>query len=230
MLKARSAFIIKLAVCGFIVAAALWLFRYQYAAFKNLTPAAVGDYIRSFGRFTVVAYIIAYAVNTISVMPPIAAISLAAGLIFGEIMGALYLMLAALLGTSATFIISRFFGRGLIARILKGRFKELDEKLGKKGFETVLFFRLIPLVPYEILNYAAGLSTVRFKDYFFATFLGIIPGVIIAAFFGGSLGKIRNFRDIFAPKFLIAASLMASIMIVPVLYQVIKKKSRRIGE
>lgn len=151
---------------------------------KSLTPAALRDFIQSFGKLAVLAYIIAYSLNTVSIMPPIAAFSLTAGLAFGAVWGALYLMMGAMIGTTATFMISRYFGRNLIEKMLKGKFKDLDEKLAKNGFLTILFFRVVPLVPYEVLNYAGGLSRIKFKDYFFATFLGLIPGVIISAFFG----------------------------------------------
>ena len=65
---------------------------------------------------------------------------------------------------------------------------------------------------------------VKFKDYFLATFLGLIPGVVIAAFFGGSLGEIKSIKDIFTAKFLIAVGLMAFIIAVPVIYQSTKAR------
>ena len=160
-------------------------------------------------------------------MPPIAALSLTAGLVFGAVWGALYLMMGAMIGTIATFLISRYFGRALIEKMLKGKFKDLDVKLANNGFMTILFFRVIPLVPYEVLNYAGGLSRIKFKDYFFATFLGLIPGVIVSAFFGGSLGEIKNIRDIFAPKFLIAIGLIVLIIAVPTIYQIVKKRIKK---
>lgn len=157
---------IKLLVGIFLVAGIWWLVKCRCVNLKSLTPAALRDFIRSFGSLAVLAYIIAYALNTISILPPIAALSLTAGLAFGAVWGALYLMLGAMIGTSATFMISRYFGRGLIDRILKGKLKGLDEKLAQRGFMTVLFFRVIPLVPYEALNYASGLSSIKFKDFF----------------------------------------------------------------
>lgn len=205
--------------------AALWLVKYHYLNLNSLTPAALRDYIRSFGNFAAFAYIIAYILNTISILPPIAALSLTAGIAFGEVMGAVYLMTGAMLGTSVTFMISRYFGRNLVERMLRGRLKGLDEKMGRKGFETVLFFRLIPLVPYEALNYFAGLTRIKFRDYFLASFLGFIPGVVIAAFFGASLGEIKNFKDLFAPKFLTAVFLMVGIILIPVIYKIIRKDS-----
>jgi uncharacterized membrane protein YdjX (TVP38/TMEM64 family) len=75
-----------------------------------------------------------------------------------------------------------------------------------------------------VLNYISGLSKIKFKDYFLATFLGLIPGVVIAAFFGGSLGEINSLKDIFAPKFLIAVGLMILIIVIPGIYQFTKRR------
>ncbi len=218
--------LITLAVGALVAAGGWWYFHCRCVNLSAFTPASLRDYIRSFGGFAVLAYICAYALNTISVVPPIAALSLTAGLAFGQVWGAVYLLTAAMLGTSATFAISRFFGKRFIDRILKGKFREFDEKLERNGFLTILFFRVVPLVPYEVLNYASGLSKIRFRDYFFATFIGLIPGVTIAAFFGGSLGEIRGVKDIFAPKLLIAVALMAALIAIPAIYTLIRKRRR----
>lgn len=216
--------VIKLLIGILLVVGVWWMVKCQCVNLKSLTPVALRDFIQSFGKLAVLAFIIAYALNTISIMPPIAALSLTAGLAFGAVWGALYLMMGAMIGTSATFMISRYFGRSLIEKMLKGKFKDLDEKLAKNGFMTILFFRVIPLVPYEALNYVGGLSSIKFKDYFLATLLGLIPGVIISAFFGGSLGEIKSFKDIFAPKFLIAIGLMIIILAIPAIYGIFRKK------
>jgi uncharacterized membrane protein YdjX (TVP38/TMEM64 family) len=216
--------LIKLIIGAAIVAGVWWIVKCQCVNLKALTPASIRDYIQSFGNFAVIVYITAYVLNTISVFPPIAPLSLTSGLAFGSVLGAFYLMLGAMIGTSITFFISRFFGRALVEKALKGKFKDLDEKLEKNGFMTVLFFRVVPLVPYEVLNYFCGLSKIKFRDYFWATFLGLIPGVVIAAFFGGSLGEISSIRDIFSPKFLIAVGLMVLIIVVPVLYKFLIKR------
>jgi uncharacterized membrane protein YdjX (TVP38/TMEM64 family) len=219
--------LIKLAAAALVIYAAWWIVRCQCINLKSLTPAYIGEYIRSFGRLAALVYILAYVLNTISVVPPIAALSLTAGLAFGALWGAGLLMTAALLGTSMTFMISRLFGRGFVRKILKGRFGYLDARLQEHGFITVLFFRLVPLVPYEVLNYASGLSGIRFRDYFLATFLGLIPGVVIAAFFGGSLGGIRHLKNILAPKFLVAAGLMLALIAIPVIWQVLKRRYQK---
>ena len=211
-----------------VVAGVWWLVKCRCVSLSDLTPASIRDYIQSFGKLAAVVYIAAYALNTISIIPPIAPLSLTAGLAFGAGWGAVYLMIAALIGTSATFALSRFFARGIVEKALKGKFKSLDDKLAENGFMTVLFFRVIPLIPYEVLNYAGGLSKMRFKDYFLATFLGLIPGVVIASFFGGSLGQIKEPADLLAPRFLVSAGLMLLVILIPLIYRMIKKRKEKV--
>ena len=188
------------------------------------------DYIQGFGNIAAVVYVLAYALNTISIFPPIAALSLTAGLAFGPAWGSVYLMVGALIGTSSTFLISRFFARGVAEKLFKGKFKNLDDMSERKGFMTILFFRVVPIVPYEVLNYAGGISKIRFKDYFFATLLGLIPGIIVASFFGGTLGEVKSLKDLFSPKFALALVALVLIILIPVLYQYIKRRRDSHGE
>jgi uncharacterized membrane protein YdjX (TVP38/TMEM64 family) len=118
--------ILKL-IIGVAVIGIIWYFVIcQCIDFKLFTPASIRDYIQSFGRIAALVYVVAYVLNTVSVLPPIAPLSLAAGLAFGSLLGAIYLMTGAMIGTSITFMISRFLGRSLVEKFLKGRFKNLD--------------------------------------------------------------------------------------------------------
>lgn len=207
-----------------IVILVWWLVRCQCISLESLTPAGIRDYIQGFGRAAAFVYVIAYALNTVSILPPIAILSLTAGIAFGKGWGAVLLMSGAMLGTSATFFISRIFGRTFIERLAKGRLKNLDDLLERRGFLTILFFRVVPLLPYEVLNYASGLSKIKFRDYFLATFLGLIPGVVVSAFFGGALGEIKSIGDIFSLKFGIAVLALLIVIAIPLLYKYIKRR------
>ncbi len=219
--------IVKLIIGLGIIAGIWWLVRCQCINLSALTPAAIRDYIQSFGGMGPVIYVIAYILNTISLIPPIGILSLSAGLAFGEAQGFILIMIAATVGSSLTFLISRYFGRGLIEKTLKvGIIKRLDDALGENGFLVILFFRVVPIPPflYETLNYASGLTKIKFKDYFFATVLGIIPGSVVSAFLGGSLGSIKTPGDLLSGKLIGAVGLYALILGVPSIYQIIKKK------
>lgn len=185
----------------------------------TINPQSLRNWITQFGSVGPLVYVLLYVVNTVTLLPPIGVLSLTAGLAFGPVVGFLAIMAGAMIGTSLTFLISRRLGRGFVERRLQGRFKSLDEALERKGFATVLFFRVIPLVPYEVLNYAPGLSKMRFRDYGLATFLGLIPGVGVAAFFGDSLTQPLS------PKFLAAVGALALLIAIPTIYLKIRRKT-----
>ena len=200
------------------VAAALGFFWWQHRA--SLTPEALRVWISQFGTSALFVYTILYAVNTVTLLPPIAIISLTAGLAFGSVIGFAGIMAGAMIGSAATFFISRKLGRGFVEKRLQGRFKSLDERLETKGFYTVLFFRVVPLIPYEVMNYVPGLSKIKFRDYWVATFFGLLPGAAVSAFFGNSLATIKS-----NPKnFIIAVVAMAALIAVPIIYLKLRRK------
>ena len=136
-------------------------------------------------------------------------------------------MVGMLFGTSCTFFLSRLFGRAAMEKALKGRWKDVDDMLQRGGFFAVLFLRVIPLIPHEVLNYACGLSKIKFRDYIVATFLGSIPSVAIWAFFGSELDDIKRVRDIFSLKYLIAVTVLGVIVVVSVVYRYVRTRVDR---
>ena len=98
-------------IIGLIIVIGVWwiVVKCQCINLKALTPAGLRSFFQSFGKLAILAYIAAYVLNTISIMPPIAALSLTAGLAFGAVWGAVYLMIGAMLGTSATGCARRGF-------------------------------------------------------------------------------------------------------------------------
>lgn len=182
-----------------------------------LNPETLRDWIGRFGAVAPLVYVLLYSLNTVILLPPVGILSLTAGLLFGQVLGFAAIMAGAMIGTTATFGIGRRLGRRFVERRLKGRFRSLDEALASRGFATVLFLRLVPIVPYEALNYASGLSRISFRDYAWATFLGLIPGAAVAAWFGDSL------TQPFSWKFLAAAAALVLLIAVPLVCQ----KARR---
>lgn len=146
---------------------------------KNLNPEVIRHYIEGFGPWAIAVYVGLYTINTLTLIPPIAFMSLSAGALFGPIWGTVALTLGAFCGTTITFIVSRFFGGKLVDKFVKGKAAEFNEKLSKKGFIVLLPMRLIGFPPYEFVNYASGLSKISYKDYISATMLGMSPAIII---------------------------------------------------
>jgi len=199
---------------GLMVVFVGWWWQHRCA----VNPEAFRAWMAPFGVAAPFMYVLLYAINTVTLLPPIGVLSLTAGLAFGPAIGFLAIMAGAMIGTAATFFISRRMGRGFVEKRLKGRFKSLDEALERKGFATVLFFRVIPLVPYEVLNYASGLSKITFRDFCLATFLGLIPGAGISAFFGDSLTQPLSV------KFIVAVGALVLLIAVPTIYLKLRRK------
>ncbi len=146
---------------------------------KSLNADVIKHYIESFGPWAILVYVGLYTLNTLTLIPPIAFMSLSAGALFGPIWGTVALTLGSFCGTTTTFIISRFFGGKLVDKFVKGKAADFNEKLSKKGFVVLLPMRLIGFPPYEFVNYACGLSKIPYKDYISATMLGMSPAIII---------------------------------------------------
>jgi len=187
----------------------------------DLTPESLRLWIGGFGIWAPFIFAVLYAVNTVTLLPPIAILGLTAGLAFGKLTGFLAMMAGATAGATATFFISRRLGRSYVEKHLRGKFRTLDVELERRGFLTVLFLRMFPLIPFEVVNYLPGLSGIRFWDYWFATLLGLVPGVGLSVLLGDSLATLQQNPG----KFLIVAGMMWLMVLIPLLYLKLRKKS-----
>lgn len=116
-----------------------------------------------------------YAALTLTPAPASVA-SIAAGVLFGLPLGLAVVMAGAVTGASVAFGLSRALGRGAVARVDSDRLRRLDALLRRRGLLAMIGVRLVPLLPFNALNYACGLSGVRPRDYLLGTVIGILPG------------------------------------------------------
>jgi len=190
---------------------------------KTFSPEVIKHYILGFEPWALSVFILLYAINTISLLPPIGIMSLVAGFIFGPLQGTIALMIGSFVGTTATFFISRFFGQRFVESLLKGKAKEFQQKLDRNGFKVILFIRLIPLIPWEVVNYVSGLSKIRYRDFILATLLGIFPAVVVQTFFADRLSNF-NWKD---PMLIVAIGAFVLLVLVPTIYLTLAKKKRQ---
>lgn len=131
-----------------------------------------------------------YAAATLSPLPK-TVLTLAAGALFGVPVGLLVVMIGANVGAAAGFGIGRMLGQEAVRRLIGPRFERFDARLIRRGFVAILVARLIPIVPFTAVNYLAGLTVVRLRDFLAGTVLGMIPAtaayVSIGAY-GGTPG------------------------------------------
>ena len=137
-------------------------------------------WIDSLGAFGPLAFAAVYAVATVAALPG-SALSIVAGAIFGPVLGVITVIFAATLGASLAFLVSRYFARGSIERWLEGneKFRRLDELTARHGDIMVAITRLVPLFPFNLLNYGFGLTRVAFRTYVIWSFICMLPGTIL---------------------------------------------------
>ena len=137
-----------------------------------------------------VVFIVGYAVAAVLFVPG-SVLTLAAGAIFGLVKGVILVFIAAVIGSSAAFLVSRNVARAAIERRVAGdaRFAAIDRAVGAQGRKIVFLLRLSPVFPFNLLNYALGLTKVRFADYLIAS-LGMIPGTILYVYYGKLAGDV----------------------------------------
>lgn len=140
-------------------------------------PASLHAAIRRWGVWAPVVFVVGYALITLTPVPK-GVLSVAAGLAFGWLTGVALVYVAALLGAGLAFGIGRWLGRDAVEQLTGTRIARVDQLLARRGVVAVLAVRLVPLLPFTVINYCAGLSSVRRRDYALGTAVGIIPGTL----------------------------------------------------
>lgn len=179
----KSKLWIKITAVIFIMAV-FFILRYLKIDFSGITVESFKAKIDSLGMWGPIAYIVFYLVRPL-ILFPAAILSASAGVIWG-VKGFIYLQIAANISAIGEFLIARYFAREAVEKLLRGKMGNIDKAIEKRGFITVLLIRLIPNVAWDIQNLGLGLTKVKFRDYFWATFIGIMPGSFALVYFGSS--------------------------------------------
>lgn len=153
------------------------------------------SWVEGLGIWGPAVFIAGYAAAVVA-FAPASILTLAAGAIFGVGAGTLYVFIAATIGSSLAFLVARYFAREAIERKLEGntRFAAIDRAVGEQGRKIVFLLRLSPLFPFNLLNYALGLTRVRFVDYVVAA-LGMLPGTLAYVYAGSAAGRVATRGD-----------------------------------
>lgn len=151
-------------------------------------PAAVAA-IRGMGAAAPVVFVGAYAIAVVALMPS-SLLTLVGGALFGLAHGALYALSGATLGSTAAFLMGRHGARRLVGRYLASNpnITAIDNAVSAKGRRLVFLLRLSPVVPFNFLNYALGLTTISVSDFMLAS-VGMIPGAFLYAYWGKVAGE-----------------------------------------
>ena len=153
-------------------------------------------WVQGRGLWGAIVFVAGYVVATVAFVPG-SLLTLGAGAVFGLARGTALVLVGATLGASAAFFVSRYVARGAVERRLAGnpRFAAIDRAVGREGRKIVLLLRLSPVFPFNLLNYALGLTRVRYLDFLLAS-VGMLPGTLLYVYYGKVAGDLaRLARD-----------------------------------
>lgn len=150
------------------------------------------EWIDEQGAVGGIAFVLLYIVASVAFLPG-SVLTLGAGVVFDVFLGSVYVFIGATIGAIAAFLVGRYVARGWVAKKIAGneKFAAVDSAVGREGLKIVLLTRLSPVFPFNLLNYAYGVTGVSLKDYILGT-IGILPGTIMYVYLGSLAGNIAT--------------------------------------
>ena len=159
---------------------------------QELLRVALG-WISGLGPWGPVFFIALYILATILFLPGLI-LTMAAGALFGVMQGTVLVSISSISGATIAFLTGRYFARQWVAEKIQGnqKFETIDVAVAQEGWKIVGLTRLSPAFPFNLLNYAFGLTQVSLKDYFLASWIGMLPGTVMYVYIGSLAGDLAT--------------------------------------
>ena len=185
--------------------------------------AALESWIQNAGVLAPLLFMLVYAVGAVLFLPG-TVLTLAGGALFGPLLGTLYNLTGATIGAALAFLISRYLASDWVADKTGGRLKQLINGVETESWRFVAFVRLVPLFPFNLLNYALGLTRIRFSHYLLATYICMLPGAFAYTYLGYAGREAVGGSEGLIQKALLALMLLAAVAFLPRLIGRLRKK------
>lgn len=179
-----------------------------------LNPVAVERLVASAGATAPLLFVLGYAVATVFFMPG-SVLTLAAGALFGPVAGAFYSLTGATLGATLAFLVARFLAGEWVARKAGGRLRDFVQGVEAEGWRFVAFVRLVPLFPFNLVNYALGLTRIPLAQYVLTSYFCMLPGALAYAYLGFAGREVVTGGEGLLQNGLIALALLATVAFLP---------------
>jgi uncharacterized membrane protein YdjX (TVP38/TMEM64 family) len=187
---------------------------------------------KGMGAMGGVLYAVFYVIGTALFFPGLP-LTLGAGFLYGAIIGTLVVSPASVIGSTLAFFIARYVARDWVTRRLKKypQAAAIDRAIEKNGFKAVVLLRLQPVLPFNILNYALGLTSIRLRDYMLASWIGMFPATVLYVYLGSIMNDISDLlrgrpNSGIAGRLLLWGGLAAIVVLVWWLGRIAKKALR----
>lgn len=205
MKKLLRVSVLLLLVAG--IAAAI-IYRDQFDA------NALESWVKNAGSAGPIVFMLIYVIGTVFFLPG-AVLTLAGGALFGPVFGAFYNLTAATIGAMISFLAARYLAHDWVEKKAGGRMKQLKQGVEGEGWKFVAFTRLVPLFPFNVLNYALGLTKIKFSHYSIATYIFMLPGAIAYTYLGYVGREAVAGGDGLIQKVMLAFALLAIVGFLP---------------
>jgi uncharacterized membrane protein YdjX (TVP38/TMEM64 family)/rhodanese-related sulfurtransferase len=200
----------RLSLALLLVAAAVWAAVHR----EEINLATIDAWLGSLGAWAPAGYAVLYALAAVAFAPG-AIFAVAGGALFGPLWGSLWNLIGATLGATLAFLLARYLAGDWVARKAGGMLKRLIDGVDAEGWRFVAFVRLVPLFPFNLSNYALGLTRIPLHHYILATFVCMIPGAVAYTWLGYA-GREALSGETKAVSFgLLALGLLAAIALLP---------------
>jgi len=176
--------------------------------------AALEAWVRDAGAWAPLLFMAVYAVGAVLFLPG-SVLTLAGGALFGPVLGTLYNLTGATIGATLAFLVARYLASDWVAEKTGGRLKQLINGVEGEGWRFVAFVRLVPLFPFNLLNYALGLTRIRLSHYILATWVCMLPGAIAYTYLGYAGREAVAGGEGLIQKALLALALLALVAFLP---------------
>ena len=177
-----------------------------------------------------------YVLATVLLLPG-SVLTIGGGWLFGFMEGLVVVSLSSTLAASCSFLIGRYLARAWVEGKISEdrRYRSLDRAIGERGFFVVLLTRLSPLFPYNLLNYAWGISSVRISRYVLASWIGMIPGTLLYVYLGAAASDISQLFSVapgkgFGQEWLFIVGLAATAVLVVFIARLATKSLNQVME
>ena len=180
----------------------------------QLDAEALQAWIESAGAAAPLLFMLVYIIGTVFFLPG-SVLTLLGGALFGPVLGVFYNLTAATLGAMVSFLISRYLASDWVMNKTGGRLQQLMDGVEKEGWRFVAFVRLVPLFPFNLLNYALGLTRISFTQYSIATYICMLPGAIAYTYLGYIGKEAATGGEGLIQKIMLAVALLAIVSFLP---------------
>jgi uncharacterized membrane protein YdjX (TVP38/TMEM64 family) len=173
------------------------------------------DWITGLGQWGPIVFVLIYIIATIAMVPG-TALTVGAGALFGSVTGVILVSIGSTVGATICFLIARYFARDSISKWLEGneKFQKLDDMSEKHGAMVVAITRLVPLFPFNLLNYGLGLTGARFGTYVLWSWVCMLPATILFVVGADALSSALSSGEVPWPLLGVLAAVIAFLAVV----------------